>query len=75
MQTHNDLILKYLKTHGTITAMQALDNFGCFRLSARIYELRALGHDIDTQIVRTTTGKNIAQYRLKEKKRPALRVV
>lgn len=49
------LILDYLKAHGSITPQDALHEFGCFRLSARICELREMGFDIDTTL---ETGKN-----------------
>jgi len=33
-------ILEHLKEHGSITPLEALRLFGCFRLAARIHELR-----------------------------------
>ena len=47
--THNDLILRYLKSGHTITDDEARDLFNCSRLGARIYELREAGHDIGTR--------------------------
>ncbi len=42
-------ILRYLQTHKRgITPIDALRKFGCFRLGARIYDLRKEGHDIKT---------------------------
>ena len=42
-------ILRYLQTHRRgITPIDALEKFGCFRLSARISDLRELGYDIRT---------------------------
>ncbi len=46
-----------------ITPLEALNRYGCFRLAARIKDLRAQGHDIRTETVRTN-GKAYAQYRL-----------
>lgn len=40
VQTQNKMILEYLKVHGSITGPQAVELFGCYRLSARIYDLR-----------------------------------
>lgn len=54
-------ILNYLKTARAITPLQALDKFGCFRLAARIHDLRAKGYEIETEEVR---GKPYARYRL-----------
>lgn len=39
-------ILAHLQTGKAITAIEALRNFGCFRLAARIYDLRKEGHSI-----------------------------
>jgi len=43
-------ILNHLKNCGLITPMSALEHFGCFRLGARISELREDGHPITTHI-------------------------
>mgnify|MGYP000044174794 CR=1 FL=1 len=56
-------ILKHLQSGKSITPIDALAKFGCFRLSARIYDLRADGHTIYME--RETderTGKNFARY-------------
>lgn len=60
-------ILDHLKKGESITQMEALKLFGCFRLASRINELRDSGYDIETRIKRTTTGKQIAEYTLKGK--------
>jgi hypothetical protein len=56
-------ILMHLKYHKTIDSITALENYGCFRLSARIKNLRDAGHDIKTNIV-TRNQKNFAVYEL-----------
>ena len=43
--------LAYMEEHGSITPMEALDSFGCYRLGARIWDLRRDGYDITTEIV------------------------
>ena len=58
-------ILNHLK-HGPITAVEALNSYGCFRLAARIKDLREDGHEIETQDLILPNGKTIAQYFLKE---------
>lgn len=40
------MILSHLKTGKILTPIDALDLFGCFRLSARIYELKDMGWPI-----------------------------
>lgn len=52
-------------THGrTLTALQALNLFDCFRLAARIEQLRARGHTIWCEMITLGNGKKIAQYSL-----------
>lgn len=47
-----------------ITALDALDAVGSFRLGARIWELKLEGYAIVTDLVTTPSGKRIARYRL-----------
>jgi hypothetical protein len=45
----------------SITSLQALDKWGCMRLSARVKELRDNGLPIATETV-TKNGKSFAKY-------------
>jgi len=47
-----------------ITPLEALENYGCLRLAARIDELRRDGHPIRTEMVEGRDGKRWAMYRL-----------
>ena len=48
-RTQNDLILDYLDSHvNGITPQDAIAEFGCLRLSARIHDLRDKGYEIST---------------------------
>jgi len=47
-----------------LTAIEALEGCGCFRLAARIKELRLQGHDIQTKPLILHDGKVVAQYTL-----------
>ena len=58
-------ILGYLQSQGSITAIEALQEFGCFRLAARIADLRAKKHNIETHVGKEN-GKKFAIYRLKQ---------
>jgi hypothetical protein len=58
-------ILDYLATSHTLTPLQALRKFNCFRLSARIYDLRADGHRIDSRFAEVGTRKKVKIYWLK----------
>ena len=63
--SHTMQILDHL-TSKPITAMDALNDYGCFRLAARINELRMSGHDIRTEI-KSQDGKRYAMYHLLKK--------
>ena len=49
-----------------ITAIDALDEAGCFRLAARISDLRDQGHVITSVMVTLPNGKRVARYTLTE---------
>jgi hypothetical protein len=58
------LILAYMQRGQRIDAMKALSMFRCFRLAARIGELREAGHDIKTEMVDNHNGGRHAEYYL-----------
>lgn len=62
--SQTDAILEHLKSGNTITPVDALRDFGCFRLAARIDELRHRGFDIET-INEKRNGKKYARYVLR----------
>ena len=64
-----DQILRHMKEHGSIDSLQALKRYDCFRLAARIYDLRCRGHEVDTQTWETRSGKKVARYWLRKKPR------
>jgi hypothetical protein len=61
IDTQNTKILNYLKSGNTITSLEALNLFGCFRLASRISDLRKMGHAIKRQMV-MRNGKRVALY-------------
>ena len=63
--TQTTAILRILRLRGTITPLEALQEVGCFRLAARISDLRAEGYPIVTEWVETA-DKRYARYRLNE---------
>lgn len=63
MKTQNEKIKAYLNKGKSITPLDALNKFGCFRLSARIKNLRDEGLKIATKYV-TKDGKTFASYNL-----------
>ena len=62
----NIQILAHLRNH-SLTALGALEYFSCFRLAARINELRSNGHPIESKLVKIR-GKMVARYTLEEVK-------
>jgi hypothetical protein len=55
-------ILAHLRAGNRLTALDALESFGCFRLAARIHELRREGWAIEERTVETRGGKRVAEY-------------
>jgi hypothetical protein len=64
--TQNEWILKELQKR-PLTALDALEGCGCFRLASRINDLRKQGHNITTERVEMFE-KTFARYRLARKK-------
>lgn len=68
--TQTDMVLRYMQENGAITAWEAVKEFGCFRLGARIYDLKAAGYPIrtETETSRNRYGKKVsfAKYSLKK---------
>ena len=60
--SHNAAILSALKDGSKLTPLSILKRFGCLRASARIYDLRGQGHTINTELVKLSNGKHVAQY-------------
>jgi len=56
-------ILARLEKGKSITPLEALEKFGCFRLSARIGQLRDMGYHVITENIRKD-GKTFAKYSL-----------
>ncbi len=61
--SQNSQILAYLETGLSLTAVQALTKFGSFRLASRIRELKNDGHNIESVMIETETGKRVARYK------------
>jgi hypothetical protein len=62
-ESQNALIKGWLLNGKSITPLDALNMFGCFRLSARIANLRDEGLPIVTDMV-TINEKRVARYYL-----------
>ena len=53
--TQCERILRHLQDYGSITQAEAVTEYGCYRLGARIWDLKAQGVPIKGE---TVTGKN-----------------
>ncbi len=68
--TQTDMILMHLREHGSITPLDAMQEYGCMRLGARIWDLRDKGYKIETKMEtkknRFGQSTNYARYIMKE---------
>ena len=55
--TQNDAIKEHLLSGKPITPLDALQNYGCFRLASRIDELRKAGMDIETVTIKRNNNR------------------
>jgi hypothetical protein len=63
--SQNKQIADYLNKGKKLTPIDALNKFGCFRLAARIADLRNEGMNIVTNTIKLKNKKQIAQYSIK----------
>ena len=68
-KTQKELIIDHLRNFGTLEPLEALREYGIYRLGARISELRSQGFQISKEMVASTsriTGKTVyyAKYSL-----------
>jgi hypothetical protein len=66
-KSQKENILEYLQIGNKITPLEALYQFGSFRLSAVIFELRQEGYNIITHN-KTVDEKTFAEYELVKEK-------
>lgn len=65
MSQQNDIV-HHLHHIGPITPLEALQRYGCFRLSAIIFDLKKMGYDITTTMV-SNGKKRFASYKIERK--------
>ena len=64
-KTQNDAILAHLRTGRAISPLEALETYGCFRLGARIFDLKRKGIAIASErVTDPKSGKSYAKYQL-----------
>ena len=64
--SQSDAILDALEHGETLTPLDALHRYGCFRLGARIWDLKQAGHRIEMRLIETASGKRVAEYFIAE---------
>ena len=57
-----DRILAVLESGGTLTALDALEDFGCSRLASRITDLKRMGYPVATRRNRYGRLCRVAEY-------------
>ncbi len=55
-------ILAYMQAGKSITPLEALNIFGCFRLGARIYDMGRRGIEVKSEFVTLPSGKRVKKY-------------
>ena len=63
--TQNERIIRHLKDYGSITSLEAINEYGILRLASRICDLKAKGYDIKTESVKAVNryGESIRYAR------------
>ena len=69
--TQKEMILEALKEGRALTSLEALKEFGCFRLTSRIWDLKQDGHEIDVRTI-NRNGKHYSEYKLVPPVQPSL---
>ena len=57
-----DMIIAWLKKGYSLTQLEALNKFGCFRLASRIHDLRERGYNIIACRITASSGERICEY-------------
>lgn len=70
--SQDNQILNHLKSGNTITALESINLFGCYRLASVINRLRNQGEPIEKEMITTSTGKRVAEYRYRPVKDRAI---
>lgn len=62
--TQNETLLTHLRTHGSISPMEANHLYRVAHLARRIKDLKEAGQDITTELKQDPTGRRYARYYL-----------
>ena len=62
MESQTKQIQMFLDQGKTLTSMEALTKFKCFRLASRINDLKKAGYPVAKRMIEIDSGKKVAQY-------------
>ena len=62
MENQTKMIKAHLDQGNSITALEALDMFSCFRLASRMHELKESGYPFMKHMVKLDNGRSVACY-------------
>ena len=66
IDSQNRKILKDLLKGDKLTPYSMLNRYGSLRAGARIFDLRKAGWNIKTTMIKTKSGKHVAEYSLEK---------
>ena len=61
-ESQEKMILAWMLNGRSITGLEALNMFGCFRLPARINDIERKGIQIKSQFIKLENGKRVKRY-------------
>jgi hypothetical protein len=61
-QSQNKMILAFMQNGRSITALEALELFGCFRLASRINDIQNQGIDVKSEFITLENKKKVKRY-------------
>ena len=62
MENQTKMIKAHLDEGNSITPIEALNKFYCFRLAARMHDLKESGYPFMKEMVTVGNGKRVAEY-------------
>lgn len=63
-KSQTDRILEWMLSGNSITPLEALEKFKCFRLGARISDIKKKGYIVYSEFVTTESEKKVKRYHL-----------
>ena len=63
-KSQEEKILAALRAGASLTALDALEQFGCSRLAARMNRLKNKGHEWTREFITNAYGVRFARYRM-----------